>query len=35
VISLGRQVTTAVVHAIFLIFMLDAIFAVVFQQLDL
>ena len=35
VISLGRQVTTAVVHAIFLIFMLDAIFAVVFQQFDL
>ncbi len=35
VISLGRQVTTAVVHAIFLIFMLDAIFAVVFQQVDL
>jgi len=35
VISLGRQVTTAVVHAIFLIFMIDAIFAVVFQQLDL
>jgi len=35
VISLGRQVTTAVVHAIFLIFMVDAIFAVVFQQMDL
>ena len=35
VISLGRQVTTAVVHAIFLIFMIDAIFAVVFQQMDL
>jgi phospholipid/cholesterol/gamma-HCH transport system permease protein len=35
VISLGRQVTTAVVHAIFLVFGLDAIFAVVFQQLNL
>ncbi|MGZ3304633.1 MAG: MlaE family ABC transporter permease [Asticcacaulis sp.] len=35
VISLGRQVTTAVVHAIFLIFLLDAIFAIVFKALDL
>jgi phospholipid/cholesterol/gamma-HCH transport system permease protein len=35
VISLGRQVTTAVVHAIFLIFMFDAIFAVVFQEMNL
>ena len=35
VISLGRQVTTAVVHAIFLIFLLDAIFAIVFKAFDL
>ena len=31
VISLGRQVTTAVVHAIFIIFMIDAVFAILFN----
>lgn len=31
VISLGRQVTTAVVQAIFLVFMIDAIFAMLFN----
>jgi phospholipid/cholesterol/gamma-HCH transport system permease protein len=31
VISLGRQVTTAVVQSIFLIFMIDAVFAVLFN----
>lgn len=31
VLSLGRQVTTAVVQAIFLVFMLDALFAVLFN----
>ena len=33
--SLGRHVTAAVVHAIFLIIMFDAIFAVIFMVLDL
>ncbi len=33
--SLGRRVTAAVVHAIFAIIMLDAIFAVIFLQLDI
>lgn len=33
--SLGRRVTAAVVHAIFAIIMLDAIFAVIFMQLDI
>ncbi|MEI9904709.1 MAG: ABC transporter permease [Asticcacaulis sp.] len=31
VISLGRQVTTAVVHAIFIVFMIDAVFAILFN----
>ncbi len=31
VISLGRQVTTAVVQSIFLIFMIDAVFAILFN----
>lgn len=34
VISLGRQVTTAVVHSIFIIFMLNAVFALLFQDLN-
>lgn len=33
--SLGRRVTAAVVHAIFAIIMLDALFAVVYMQLDI
>jgi phospholipid/cholesterol/gamma-HCH transport system permease protein len=33
--SLGRRVTAAVVHSIFAIIMLDAIFAIIFMQLDL
>lgn len=33
--SLGRRVTAAVVHSIFLIIMFDAIFAVIFMALDL
>lgn len=33
--SLGRRVTAAVVHAIFAIIVLDAIFAVLFLQLDI
>lgn len=33
--SLGRRVTAAVVHAIFAIIMLDAIFAVIYMQLDI
>jgi phospholipid/cholesterol/gamma-HCH transport system permease protein len=33
--SLGRRVTSAVVHAIFSIIMLDALFALVYMQLDL
>jgi phospholipid/cholesterol/gamma-HCH transport system permease protein len=33
--SLGRRVTTAVVHAIFSIILLDAIFALVYMKLDL
>ena len=32
--SLGRRVTAAVVHAIFAIIMLDAVFALVYMQLD-
>ena len=31
--SLGRRVTAAVVHAIFAIIMLDAVFALLFMQL--
>ena len=31
VVSLGRQVTTAVVHAIFIVFMIDAVFAILFN----
>jgi phospholipid/cholesterol/gamma-HCH transport system permease protein len=33
--SLGRRVTSAVVHAIFAIIMLDALFALVYLQLDI
>ena len=33
--SLGRRVTSAVVHAIFSIILIDAIFAVVYMELDL
>jgi phospholipid/cholesterol/gamma-HCH transport system permease protein len=33
--SLGRRVTAAVVHAIFSIILIDAAFAIVFQQLDI
>jgi len=33
--SLGRRVTAAVVHSIFAIIMLDAVFAVIFMQIDL
>ena len=33
--SLGRRVTAAVVHSIFAIIMLDALFAVIFMQMDL
>ena len=33
--SLGRRVTAAVVHAIFAIILLDAIFALIFMELDL
>jgi len=33
--SLGRRVTAAVVHAIFAIIMIDAIFALVFMELDI
>lgn len=33
--SLGRRVTAAVVHSIFAIIMLDAVFAVIFMQMDL
>jgi phospholipid/cholesterol/gamma-HCH transport system permease protein len=33
--SLGRRVTTAVVHSIFAIIMLDAVFALIYMQLDL
>ncbi len=33
--SLGRRVTSAVVHAIFSIIMLDAVFALIYMQLDL
>jgi phospholipid/cholesterol/gamma-HCH transport system permease protein len=34
VLSLGRQVTTAVVQSIFLVFMLDAMFAILFNGFD-
>jgi phospholipid/cholesterol/gamma-HCH transport system permease protein len=34
VISLGRQVTTAVVHSIFIIFMFNALFAILFNGLN-
>jgi phospholipid/cholesterol/gamma-HCH transport system permease protein len=34
VISLGRQVTTAVVHSIFIIFMFNALFAILFNNLN-
>jgi phospholipid/cholesterol/gamma-HCH transport system permease protein len=33
--SLGRRVTAAVVHAIFSIIMLDAVFALIYMELDL
>jgi len=33
--SLGRRVTAAVVHAIFSIIMLDAVFALIYMQLDI
>ena len=33
--SLGRRVTSAVVHAIFSIIMIDAIFAIVFMELNI
>lgn len=33
--SLGRRVTTAVVHAIFAIILLDAVFALLYMELDL
>ena len=33
--SLGRRVTAAVVHAIFAIIMLDAVFALIYMELDL
>ena len=33
--SLGRRVTAAVVHAIFAIIMIDALFALVYMELDL
>ena len=33
--SLGRRVTSAVVHAIFAIIMLDAAFALLYMQLDI
>jgi phospholipid/cholesterol/gamma-HCH transport system permease protein len=32
--SLGRRVTAAVVHAIFAIIMIDAVFALVYMELD-
>jgi len=35
VVSLGQRVTAAVVHAIFSIILLDAIFALIFMELDL
>jgi phospholipid/cholesterol/gamma-HCH transport system permease protein len=35
VVSLGRQVTTSVVHATFLIFMINAIFALLFREFSL
>jgi phospholipid/cholesterol/gamma-HCH transport system permease protein len=34
VVSLGQRVTAAVVHAIFSIILLDAIFALIFMELD-
>src|SRR3569833_368088 len=33
--SLGRRVTASVVHAIFAIIMLDALFALIYMELDL
>ena len=33
--SLGRRVTAAVVHAIFAIIMLDAVFALIYMELDI
>ena len=33
--SLGRRVTTAVVHAIFSIILIDACFALLYMKLDL
>jgi phospholipid/cholesterol/gamma-HCH transport system permease protein len=32
--SLGRRVTAAVVHAIFAIIMIDAVFALIYMELD-
>jgi len=34
VVSLGQRVTAAVVHAIFSIILIDAIFALIFMELD-
>ena len=33
--TLGRRVTTAVVQAIFAIILIDAVFALIYMQLDL
>jgi phospholipid/cholesterol/gamma-HCH transport system permease protein len=33
--SLGRRVTAAVVHAIFAIILIDAIFALIYMELDI
>lgn len=33
--SLGRRVTTAVVHSVFSIIIIDAVFALIFMELDL
>lgn len=33
--SLGKRVTAAVVHAIFSIIMIDAVFALIFMELDI
>ena len=33
--SLGRRVTAAVVHAIFAIILIDAVFALIYMQLDI
>jgi phospholipid/cholesterol/gamma-HCH transport system permease protein len=33
--SLGRRVTAAVVHAIFAIILIDAVFALLYMELDI